>query len=99
MMCQWKQKRGRMITPDTCHKRADQILAQRGRDTTILLNPISGEYFTLDEVGARIWELCDGTRRLPDLVSAIDAEFDAPIDEIEKDIRELLSELAHDKLL
>jgi len=65
----------------------------------ILLNPESGQYYTLDEVGARVWDLCDGSRQVADLVSAIHAEFDAPIAAIEADIVELLNDLARDELV
>ncbi len=79
--------------------RAERVLAQRSVETLILLNPESGQYYTLDEVGARIWDLCDGSRQVTDLVSAIHAEFDAPVAEISADLMELLADLARDKLV
>jgi hypothetical protein len=67
-----------MIGLDSRPIRAERVLAQSSAETLILLNPESGQYYTLDEVGARIWDMCDGSRQVSDLVSAIHAEFDAP---------------------
>ena len=65
----------------------------------VLLNPQSGEYYTLDEVGSRIWELCDGTRTISQIAALIGQEFAAPIEVIEKDALELVKDLAEEKLL
>ena len=78
------------------------VLAQRVKPTdptTVLLNPQSGEYYTLDEIGSRIWELCDGTRTVSEIVGAIVQEYDAPAAEIEGDVLELLNDLAAEKLV
>jgi Coenzyme PQQ synthesis protein D (PqqD) len=79
--------------------RAGSVLAQRNADALILLNPEDGQYFTLDEVGARVWELCDGTQRVADLIATIHAEYDAPLETIQADILELLDDLAREKLV
>jgi hypothetical protein len=88
-----------MIALENCPTRAERVLAQPSVATLILLNPESGQYYTLDEVGARIWELCDGSRQVTDLVSTIHAEFDAPVATIQADVLELLDDLARDKLV
>ncbi len=80
-------------------KRAERILSQRSAEMVILLSPGSGQYYTLDEVGARVWELCDGTRQVTDLVSAIHAEYDAPFETIQTDLLELLVDLTREKLV
>jgi hypothetical protein len=67
--------------------------------TTVLLNQQSGEYYTLDEVGSRVWELCDGTRTASEIVAAVAAEYDAPVEVIERDVLELLNDLAADQLV
>ena len=88
-----------MITIDTRPARGEHILAQRNGETLILLSPRSGQYFTLDEVGARVWDLCDGKRRVADLVSIVHAEFDAPLATIQSDILELLDDLTGEQLV
>lgn len=65
----------------------------------ILLDPASGEYFTLDDVGGRIWELCDGTKSVDDIAAVLASEYDAPVEEIRADALELLNELRESKLV
>ena len=88
-----------MIALETRPTRADGILAQRNADSLILLNPENGQYFTLDEVGARVWELCDGSHAVAEVVSALYAEYDAPLKSIQTDVLELLGELAGEQLV
>jgi coenzyme PQQ biosynthesis protein PqqD len=79
-------------------RRAD-VLAQSAGDTVILLTPDAGEYFTLNEVGGRIWALADGTRTVSEIVQALVAEYDAPRSAIEADTLELLEELTEQDLV
>ena len=80
-------------------RRGDGVLAQQAAGMTLLLDPSSGEYFSLDEVGGRVWELCDGSRVPGEIASAICAEYEAPFDEVHGDVIDLLSELAAAALL
>lgn len=75
-------------------RRSDLVVARRAGETVILLDPSSGEYFTLDDVGGRVWELCDGSRTVSEIVDAIAREYDAPRERIQGDVSELLAELA-----
>ena len=43
-------------------RRQDGVLAQEAHGQTVLLRLEDGGYYALDEVGAMIWELCDGGR-------------------------------------
>jgi Coenzyme PQQ synthesis protein D (PqqD) len=88
-----------MIDLHSQPKRAERVLAQRAAESVILLKPDNGQYYTLDEVGARVWELCDGNRPVADLVSTIHCEYDAPLARIQADVLELLGELTREKLL
>jgi hypothetical protein len=75
------------------------VLAQQAEDELVLLAVEEGSYFALNEVGARVWELCDGTRDVDQIQGIIGAEFDAPLDVIERDVRGLLEDLAEDHLV
>jgi len=80
-------------------RRSARVLAQQAADSLLLLDPESGRYYTLDEVGARIWALCDGDRSIAEIVSALCEEYDAPPGDVESDARELLDELAGERLV
>jgi hypothetical protein len=87
------------MRPDSRPARRDGILAQAAGETVILLTPESGEYFTLNEVGGRIWELADGTRTVTEIAELLAAEYEAPVDEIHEDALDVLGELAEVQLV
>jgi hypothetical protein len=80
-------------------KRREGIAAQVADGEAVLLDIESGEYFALNTVGSRIWELCDGTKSTADIVSVICTEFDAAEDIVTADVAEILSELEQVGLL
>jgi hypothetical protein len=79
--------------------RRDGVLAQQADDELVLLDVEAGTYFALNEVGAKVWELCDGARTVEQLLEIIGEEFDAPGDVIERDVRGLLEDLGSDRLV
>lgn len=80
-------------------RRRDGVLAQEARGQTVLLRLDDGGYYALDEVGARIWELCDGQRSVGEIVVALCAEFDAPEATIRADVLEFVGDLRRELLL
>ncbi len=80
-------------------RRQDGILAQEAQGQTVLLRLADGGYYALDEVGAMIWELCDGVRSISNIVAALCEEFDAPPDMITADALEFIGELRREQLL
>lgn len=66
---------------------------------TALLDLRSERYFTLNEVGTRIWELlADGTE-VAVIIELLAEEYDAPIQLIEADTQALLSALVKARLV
>jgi pyrroloquinoline quinone biosynthesis protein D len=55
--------------------------------------------FYADEAAASIILRCDGNRSLQTIVGELEAEFDAPHDQIEKDVQELLQGLISDGVI
>jgi hypothetical protein len=78
-----------------CFAKSDSIVSRRIAGEFILV-PIRkrGEdvdsIYTLNEVGARIWELLDGERSVENIRDQIAAEYDVTPEEAEQDIAELL---------
>jgi len=58
-----------------------------------------GTYFSLNEVGGMVWDLCDGVHTVGEVIDAVCAEFDAPPDTVEADVIALVDELASELLL
>jgi len=80
-------------------KRQEQIIVQKGSNDVLLFSMEDGSYYALNEVGNRIWELCDGTHGVAQLISILATEYDAPVKIIEMDVMEVLEELQSKNLL
>ena len=88
-----------MIELDSRPSRREDILAEQASDTQLLLNLSNGEYYALNEVGSDVWQLCDGSRSVREIVAAVGDEYDAPLDIIQADVLELLQGLANEGLV
>lgn len=55
---------------------APQISAAWCGDELVLLDPITGRYFTLNHVGGRMWELLATSRSANDLALCLRAEYE-----------------------
>ena len=53
----------------------------------------------LNEIGGRIWELCDGNHSVSQVIAALAAEYDASEEVLENDVVELLENLQDGKLI
>lgn len=87
----------------------DNYLQKRfAKDSSIVSRKIADEFilvpirqkaadleniYTLDEVGARIWELVDGERQVADIRDTLIQEFEVRPDEAEADVVEFLEQL------
>lgn len=69
-------------------------MMQQVEGDCVLLDIDSGEYYSLNEVGGRVWELCDGTRSVGAIAEALCTEYDVPQETTLADARELLASLA-----
>jgi Coenzyme PQQ synthesis protein D (PqqD) len=74
--------------------RQDRVMMQQVEGDSVLLDIDSGEYYSLNEVGGRIWELCDGTRTVGAIAEVLCAEYDVTRDTALSDARELLASFA-----
>ena len=80
-------------------RRQEGILAQEAHGQTVLLRLEDGGYYSLDEVGAMIWELCDGQRVVAEIVAMLCAEFDAPEATVRADVLEFIDDLRRERPL
>lgn len=66
---------------------------------TIILDPRSGAYFSLDAVGAEVWKRVQSPLSFAQLKADLLELYDVPEDVLEPDLRALISELAKARLL
>lgn len=79
---------------------SDEVVAREVNGEMVLLDLNSGQYFGLDAVGGRIWQLLsEEPRTLAQLCDQIESEFDAPRERIEADLMTLAKQLQDQELI
>jgi Coenzyme PQQ synthesis protein D (PqqD) len=74
------------ITPDVLH--------QELGGETVLLNLANENYFGLDAVGTRVWQVLTETQSANDVVTRLTEEYDVPTAQLRADVAKLITELA-----
>jgi len=83
---------------DSVYARNDRVVSRKIVDELILV-PIRQSVaemetlYTLNEVGARVYELIDGKRPVGEIVEAIVTEFEVAHETAESDVREFIAQL------
>ena len=75
------------------YKIQDDLLLQKVMDEMVILDPESGNYFSLDEIGSRMIELFRETGSVAEVVKAMAQEYKAIDSDIESDMITLLDEM------
>ena len=68
-------------------------------DEIILMRLDNGELLSLTDSAAAVWRLIDGQRDRAAVVAALEAEFEAGSQQIDRDVTELLRRLAEARLI
>lgn len=79
--------------------RAEHVVARTMEGEAVLLDLNSEEYYSLNEVGSRVWELADGQHSVGDMVDAIVTEYEAERAQVREDVLDLLDELSREGLV
>ena len=69
------------------------VLFQQLQDEGVLLNLDSGQYFGLDGIGTRIWNLLATGKSLPEIASTIVSEYEVGRTQCEADLLKLIGDL------
>ena len=70
------------------------VISQEVSGETVLLDLESENYFGLDEVGTRIWQLIKETNDLEAIFNTLLAEYDVSEERLQGDLDALLGEIA-----
>lgn len=88
------------ITSDTRIAPHPEVVWRLVEGEVVLLSVTSGEYFSLDAVGSRLWALIpDAGITVEELCRSLGAEFDAPDDVMTRDVCALCDRLVAADLL
>jgi hypothetical protein len=75
------------------------VLSREVHGEAVLLHLDTGEYFGLDEVGARIWQLIAEKGDLQEVAAAMYEEYDADEASIAADLNRIVDELVAKRLI
>ena len=70
-----------------------QVMGRALGNETIILELTSGGYYSLDEVGARLWQLFAEGKTLSEVCDQVHAEYDVPRDRLEQDTIRFIDDL------
>ena len=74
--------------------RQPDVETHRLPDQSVLLfGESSGAAVPVNESGARIWALCDGTRTVDEIIEELTGFYDAPRSQVDGDVRQFVSAL------
>ena len=71
-----------------------EVISQEVSGETVLLDLESENYFGLDEVGTRIWQLIKETNDLAAIYQTLLTEYDVSEERLQQDLDTLLGEIA-----
>lgn len=81
------------------YQRQDGLLAASVDDEVLMMSVELGAYFSLNPVGARIWELLETPHDFAALTAILTAEYDAEAEVIRSETRAFLTRLENEGLL
>lgn len=83
---------------NSAYKVSDDVVAREIEDELIIVPLVAGigdmedELYTLNETGKDIWKRLDGKKSLAEVVKDLADEYEAPTDEIQKDVVGIVGE-------
>jgi hypothetical protein len=81
-------------------KRAQHLSwRQLGEHTIILDSRINQEVHHLNDIGAFLWELCDGSNSIDQICDSLTREYDTDLETAQRDVQEFVSKLKSKSLL
>lgn len=89
----------RNITQDSKPEPKSNIIAREIEDEMILYNPEEDQVHLLNTTAAAVYDLCDGSNTVKDIIGILRANMPFLAIDIEKDVLQLLSSLSEKGIL
>jgi hypothetical protein len=84
---------------ETTYARSGSVSAVRHGDRVVLMDLSGEEFYSLDGVAGRMWELLSQPISSGLLADRLAAEYDAPLETIREDVLECLAQLDREGLV
>lgn len=76
-----------------------QLMHETIEGETIMINSVTGNYYSLDRVGSDIWHGIELSASIGEIVIFLDARYEAPRDDIESAVLGFVAELEREDLV
>jgi hypothetical protein len=76
----------------------DGVVTRAIKGSTVLLHTATGRYFTLDDIGGRVWTVLTSSATIQDAHDTLRSEYDADATELDRDIDALIETLCREGL-
>jgi hypothetical protein len=88
-------------TESTNHiwKHASHVVWRKVSGEVVILDMESSVYYSLDEMGARIWELIGQGKPLQEIIQILAEEYEATEERLQRDIGEFLKRLQRERVI
>jgi hypothetical protein len=87
------------ISPDSVVSQIEDIVASDIDDEKVMMSIEKGQYYGLDPVGSRVWELLENPIRVSDLIDELLSRYDVDRETCERDVMAFLVELHEDGII
>jgi hypothetical protein len=87
------------VTAETLIKRSKQITWRQVEDETILLNLENGEYYSLNQLGSKIWKIIGTDKKVKEIAAIISKEYTVNYARVIQDTINFIKQLSKHNLL
>jgi hypothetical protein len=87
------------LTLDTTVTASDDVVVSTLDDEIVMMSVENGAYYSLDDIGRRVWELLEKPLSVSAVCDVIVDEYDVTRSECEQDMLTWLGELTDEKLV
>ena len=89
----------KIISTDSVVSPIEDIVVSDIDDEKVMMSVENGQYYNLDSVGSRVWELIVKPVKVSELIDALLLKYDVDRETCERDVLAFLSELHKDGIL
>jgi Coenzyme PQQ synthesis protein D (PqqD) len=89
-----------MLNLHHCFRPREEEVASKVIDgEAIIINLANGVYYSMDKVGALVWDRLQAGHTLDDVITAVTGSYDVPREQAESNVRGLVEELLQENLV
>ena len=77
----------------------EEVAAKVMDGEAILINLSNGVYYSMDKVGAVVWELIEKDYNVEEMIEAVAARYEVSAEQVQTDVEQLVGQLLEEKLV